>query len=427
MKSRVSFYTFGCRLNQSETASLQNNFETNGYEVVDFNESADIVVVNTCTVTENGDADTRRLVNKINRLNPRAAIALIGCQAQTQKEKLAALPNVKLIVGNARKMELVDILQEMELTEIPRVIAPAIPKKSFTIPFEGADRNHTRANLKIQDGCNFFCTFCEIPFARGRARSRVFEDIALEASALAAAGHKELILTGINLGTYSFEGKTILDVVEKLEKIDGLERIRISSIEPTTVSFEIVERMGKTKLCRYLHLPLQSGSDDILNLMERKYTTFGFSEFILKAKEKVPELCIGTDVIVGFPGESEKHFEETLNFLHHLPLSYFHVFSYSDRTFNKSRHFENKIPIEIIQKRSQILRDLSLQKRELFMKELLGTTQKVLFEENKNGFWTGLTDHYVRVNVKTNLNLHNQLCSVQLEKVEEQNISGHLS
>lgn len=423
---KVCFHTFGCRLNQSETATMERSFETNGYRLVDFADHPDIVVVNTCTVTEHGDADTRRLVNKINRLNPRARIALVGCQAQIQKETLAKLPSVSWVVGNARKMDLVSIIQETEDITIPQVITPSIVKESFTIPQTGFDRHHTRANLKIQDGCDFFCTFCEIPYARGRGRSRVFEDLLLEARALAAAGHKEIVLTGINLGTYRDQGKTILHVIDALEKIDGLERIRISSIEPTTVPFELIERMGKTKLCRYLHIPLQSGSDETLNAMQRKYTREEFADFILKAHRTIPEVCMGTDVIAGFPGETDQHFEETFQSLRDLPFSYFHVFSYSNRTFNKSRYFKNKIPPNITQERSETLRNLSYRKRQLFMQKLINTTQDVLFEENQNGLWSGLTDNYVRVKVPSTENLHNQLWKVSLQKIEGQTILGSL-
>ncbi|MEI7998865.1 MAG: MiaB/RimO family radical SAM methylthiotransferase, partial [Candidatus Omnitrophota bacterium] len=302
---KISFYTLGCRLNQSETASIQNSFEASGYQVVAFDEPSDIVVINTCTVTEGGDSDTRRLVNKANRINPNARIALVGCQAQVQKEKLGEMPNVRWIVGNNRKMDLVAVFKEHPDPQTAAVVTPVIDREPFTQLTASIDRQHTRANIKIQDGCDFFCSFCEIPFARGRARSRVFEDILLEARALAAAGHKEIVLTGINVGTYTNDGKTLLDVIAKLERIDELKRIRISSIEPTTIPTELFDHMGKGKLCRYLHIPLQSGSDDVLTQMNRKYSTKEFSAFIEVAHQKVSQICIGTDVIVGFPGETE--------------------------------------------------------------------------------------------------------------------------
>jgi len=417
--NRISFYTFGCRLNQSETATIEKTFEAKGYKVVDFKDPADIVVVNTCTVTENGDADTRRLVNKISRSNPQARIALVGCQAQMQKENLLTMPSVHWVVGNERKMELAAIIDEHKTSDQPVVITPTISRKSFTVPIAALSSHHTRANLKIQDGCDFFCSFCEIPFARGRARSRVFDDILKEANELAKAGRKEIVLTGINIGTYDFENKTILDVLDALERIEDLKRIRISSIEPTTIPFEVIKRMGKTKLCRHLHIPLQSASNKILKLMKRKYTAEEFSQFILKAHKTVSEICIGTDIIVGFPGETDELFEETLSFVRDLPISYFHVFSYSERTMNKSNQFTDKVPAKTIQKRSEALRALSSRKRQLFLKSLSGTTQNVLFEAKKNGSWPGWTDNYVRLKIKSDENLRNKLIPVKIGSAQE--------
>ncbi len=425
-QKKISFYTLGCRLNQSETASIQNSFEANGYAVVDFEKPSDIVVINTCTVTEGGDADTRRLVNKVNRLNPGARIALVGCQAQVQKEKLAELSNVRWIVGNQRKMDLVAVFNEYPDPQEPQVVAPTIEREAFVQETSSVDREHIRANIKIQDGCDFFCSFCEIPYARGRARSRVFDDIFVEAKALVVGGHKEIILTGINIGTYANEGKVLMDVIRQLDAVEGLERIRISSIEPTTIPMELFDYMGQGhKLCRYLHIPLQSGHDEILAEMKRKYTTKEFSDFILSAYQQVKEICIGTDVIVGFPGETDQHFDLTADLLRELPIHYFHVFSYSPRYMAKSRNLDN-VSSATISKRSAILRDLSNRKRRIFHESLLGSAQKVLFEEYKNGLWSGLTDHYVRVKIKSADNLLNKICSVQLNSVEGQHVYGEL-
>lgn len=428
----ISFHTLGCRLNQSETAVIERTFAHDGYKIVNFEEPADIVVINTCTVTENGDNDARRLVRKINRLNPEAQVALIGCQAQIQKEKLTRWPNVRWVIGNAVKMDLKSIIEnDVETTRrvVSTIMTPTIPRKPFTIPTAGIDRHHTRANIKIQDGCDFFCSFCEIPYARGRARSRVFEDILLEANALVHAGHKELILTGINVGTYAYEGYSLPDVVEALEKIQGLERIRISSIEPTTIPRELIEKMSRqTKLCRHLHIPLQSASNQILSLMERKYTLEEFDDFIHFAYSSVPQICLGTDVIVGFPGETEKLFQETYEYLKNSPFHYFHVFSYSKRTLTKSRDTACRVPASNeIQHRSAILRNLSQRKRRLFYESLLETNQQVLFERKKDEYWSGLTDHYVRVKVSSEKSLSNQLLNIQLKNIEDQTVVGLLS
>ena len=435
-KPQISFYTLGCRLNQAETASLQNSFEVGGYTVVDFAKPADIVVINTCTVTENGDADTRRLVNKISRSNPHAKIALIGCQAQMQKEKLAILPNVRWIVGNAKKMDLLSIFEEwtnVEGTEA-RVIMPAFDREPFTIPVAAAslarrhERSRIRANLKIQDGCDFFCSFCEISYARGRARSREFDNILLEAHALVAAGHKEIVLTGINVGTYQYQNKDMLDVIDALEQIDGLERIRISSIEPTTIPHTLIKKMaGRSKLCRYLHIPMQSGHNAILTSMKRKYTVEEFAKFIHAAYNLVPEICIGTDVIVGFPGETDEFFTQTYENLRKWPIHYFHVFSYSARTMAKSKDLPNTISPTVIHKRSEMLRNLSQRKRRLYYHSLLGTTQKVLFEQkNEEGYWDGVTDHYVRVKVRSNQDLINTFADVRLVELNGQAVIGQI-
>lgn len=426
----VSFYTLGCRLNQSETAVLERSMQALGYRIAGENEPADIAVINTCTVTENGDTDTRRLVNRICRLNPRVRIALVGCQAQVQKEKLAALPNIRWIIGNARKMETALIIDThvSEAGAAPQVITPPIPRGSFTVPVAGIDRRHTRANIKIQDGCDFFCSFCEIPYARGRARSREFEDILREAGALAAAGHQELVITGINVGTYQNAGYGITDVVEALEQIEGLERIRISSIEPTTIPRPLIRRMArKTKLCRHLHIPLQSASGDVLKAMKRRCTARDFHRFIQTVYETVPQVCIGTDLIAGFPGESEAHFQETLEALKKWPLHYAHVFSYSRRSMSQSRKLAREVPAQTIQTRGRILRELSGRKRRLFYESLLGTTQKVLFEQKKNGWWTGLTDNYVRVGVRSDPPLANELRTVRMEEIQGAFIKGVLS
>ena len=427
-KTSISFYTLGCRLNQSETAVIQNSFKRAGYRVVAFNGQADVVVINTCTVTEHGDSDTRRLVNKISRTHPKAKIALIGCQAQIQGEKLTKLPNVKWVIGTARKMDLISIINEQPDSEHPRIVTPAIPRDSFTIPIPGIDSSHTRANIKIQDGCDSFCSYCEIPYARGRARSRQFEDILTEARALVEAGHKELVITGINVGIYSNQEKDIADVIRALEKIRGLERIRISSIEPTTIPDRLLKKMvHHKKLCRYLHIPLQSGDDQVLKLMKRKYSANEFRVFIQKAFRLVPEICIGVDVIVGFPGETDEAFQRTYDFLCESPIHYFHVFSYSQRNLAKSKYFPNKVDPKTIQKRSKLLRQLSQRKRLNYFNSLLGTKQKVLFEQKKRGAWTGLTDHYVRVYVHSPRDMANQLFDVRLEQLEGQKIIGEIS
>jgi len=427
MKATVSFYTLGCRLNQAETAILECNFERDGYTVVDFLQPADWVVINTCTVTENSEADTRQLVHKINRMNSRTKIALIGCQAQVQKEKLLELPGVFWVIGNASKMELPQILNQVDDSST-LVFTPAIPKESFTISGAGIDRRHTRANLKIQDGCDSFCSFCAVPYARGRARSRDFADLQRAARELVAAGHQELVLTGINVGSYQNQDKSIVEVISALENIEKLQRIRISSIEPTSISPTIIEKMASSpKFCRYLHLPLQSGNDEILQAMNRKYTTAEFVRFVWLVRQRIPDVCLGVDVIVGFPSETESHFAITYQLLQELPLSYFHVFSYSDRQQARSSRLVHKVPVKMIAERSRILRELSLRKRRAYLEGFVGKNERVLFEQKKDGYWNGLTDTYIRVRVKSEFDLQNQLLPVHLERIDKQSIIGSLS
>ena len=422
----VSFYTIGCRLNQAETAMLQQSFERHGYKVVDFHDAADVVVINTCTVTQRGDADTKRAVNKVRRRLPDARIALIGCQAQTQAKELKTLPGVHWIVGNGAKMNLVKLLQET-WDEPLTLRVPNLDRESFTLPEAGVDRQHTRANLKIQDGCDFFCTFCEIPYARGRARSRVFDDIVRKANELAGAGHKEIVLTGVNTSTYRYKDKTLTDVVLALENIDELERIRISSIEGKTIDERLLDHMSAdSKLCRHLHISVQSASDTILNAMNRRYTVAEFSEFIHHVHGKVDNICLGTDILTGFPGETEQLFEETRENIQAMPLSYYHVFAYSDRKNARSRTFSNKVPRHLIDQRSQRLRELGQQQRRLHHVRNIGNIEKVLFEQCKNGWWTGLTDNYIRVRVQSSHNIHNQLLPVRLVKAESNSMTGHL-
>ena len=428
-RSAIAFYTLGCRVNQSETAVLQNAVEAEGFRVVSGGEPAGIVVINTCTVTAHGDQDTRRLVNRVNRDHPQARIALIGCQAQTQQDRLARLPNVRWVIGTARKMDLAAILKAdpQPRDPAPQVIVPAIPRENFTIPVSGVDRQHTRANLKIQDGCDAFCSFCEIPFARGRARSREFNDTLTEARRLAAAGHREVVLTGINIGHYADAGRTLIDVIQALHGIPQIERLRISSIEPHPVINELAAwMMPQGRLCRFLHIPIQSGSDRILKLMNRRYTRADFTAWIEGLANAVPQICLGTDVIVGFPSETEADFQETYDLLKNLPLHYFHVFSYSQRQQARSQRLPDPVPPPVIQRRSQQLRALSLQKRRAYHQGLIGGTNAVYFEQSKGDRWTGLTDTYVRVSVPSPEDLSGQIRPVRITGLAEPAVNAEL-
>lgn len=420
----VSFYTQGCRLNQAETASLEQSFIASGFTILSFGRPTDIVVVNTCTVTEGGDSDTRRLVNKINRINPLVKIALIGCQSQILKSQLLRYQNVTWVVGNQEKMNLSDIIKRHHHDE-PQLIVSKIKREPFTIKRSGIDRHHTRANLKIQDGCDFYCSFCTIPFARGPARSRVFDDILKEAHDLLAAGHQELVITGINVGTYSDDGKNIVDVVHALLALTGLKRLRISSIEPTTIPKSLIYLMrDHPKLCRYLHIPLQAGSDPILQAMNRHYRIAEFREFIQFAYETVPDICIGTDIIVGFPGEDKGCFDQTVANLMTMPIHYFHVFSYSERQMARSKKLSDQVPAVEIAARSKQLRDLSLRKKAEFYNRFKGQSVSVLFESQKSGKWGGYTDNFLKVQVQDNYDLSNQFRDCYVTDIANTHISA---
>ena len=428
MATRVAFHTFGCRLNQAETASLEQCFSLDGYEVVTIKDDPEIMVINTCTVTKNADADTRKLLHRLVRRNPAIQIALIGCQAQLQAKELARFANVRWVVGNGQKMELPSILANSSEDSKVECRVDEIPHEPFSIPVTGIDRRHTRANLKIQDGCDFYCLFCVIPYARGRARSRQFNNIINEAKRLVDANHKELVITGVNIGTYEHLGKRFIDVIRQLLSIDDLRRLRISSIEPTTIPNELLPLMhSESVLCRYLHIPLQSGNDHILFKMNRRYTTAQYRAFLDKAAAQVQDICLGTDVIVGYPGETDAYFDDTVDLLRQLPFAYFHVFSYSERQEAKSKRFADQVDKPTIQRRSAILRALSRTKKHQYQERFLGSIEYVLFEHEKNDYWLGLTDTYNRVKVQSKHKLDNSLLPVKLEEIEGDMILGRLA
>ena len=393
----VSFFTQGCRLNQAESATLERAFEQEGFNIVGFNTSADIAVINTCTVTDNADKDAKRLVRKAAKHNKSVKVALIGCMAQIQKQALLDWPNVAWVVGNAQKMQLPHLIEDPSLEG--EALVPKMKKEAFEEPLQGFDRHHVRANIKVQDGCDFFCSFCVIPFARGPARSRFFYDVLAESKELVKSGHKELVLTGINVGTYQDQGKFLLNIVSELDQLEDLKRIRISSIEPTTIDSALIDKMAskESKLCPYLHLPIQSGCDVTLKRMGRKYSLKDYCDFVEDVSSRVPDLCLGTDVIVGFPGETDDDFECTYQTLATLPFAYFHVFSYSERHFSRSRKLSDKCSSTCIAKRSERLRELSKRKQEAFYRNYIGCQCEVLIEQQKEGAWVGLTESFCKV------------------------------
>lgn len=426
-QKRASLYTLGCRLNQSETKILEDNLHAAGYAIAPFGEPADLGIINTCTVTREADAKSRKMVRAFVRKNPDAYTAVIGCYAQMGHKALAEIPGVDLIVGNQEKLNVLDYVSEGK-NERPVVLRDRITRDDFTIAHDGHTDLTERANLKIQDGCDFMCSFCIIPFARGRARSRDFDNLFAEAKALVQAGARELVLTGVNAGTYSSKSKTIVDVVDRLSEIPGLDRVRISSIEPTTIPIELFHRMGSNDhaLVPHLHIPLQSASDRILQAMKRKYSRREFVDFIEAAYDAVPDLCIGTDVMVGFPGETETDFEESYSVIQDSPIAYAHVFKYSERAGAASAKMGGKVDPQEASRRSARIRRLSELKRARFNAGFIGRTLPVLFEQSDQGYWTGYTENYVRAAVESAENLENQIRAVRIERQNGDLVLGSL-
>jgi threonylcarbamoyladenosine tRNA methylthiotransferase MtaB len=407
---RASFHTIGCRLNQAETAALAARLKRDGYELVEFGRPTDLFVLNTCSVTEHAEAECRSAVRRTLRSSPDAFVAVTGCYAQTGVEALRRMAGIDLIVGAQYKMSLPDYLPPS--TDLRKRLTPqllhsrTIDREEFVLP-EVGEFGATRAQLKIQDGCDFMCAFCIIPFARGHERSRRWEDVVREAEALAERGHQELVLTGVNIGRYHSDGHSLVGLVKRLEQIDRVERLRISSIEPTTVSDDLLDHMAASrKLCRYLHIPLQSGDDGILRAMNRRYTVRDYAALIEKVG-RIPGLCLGTDLMVGFPGEGVHEFDKTARLAAELPFGYFHVFSFSKRPRTAAARLKNPVQASTIKARSRMLCELSRAKRLAFYQQHSGRTVRALFETCENGWWTGWTDNYIRVGVRSNENLTN--------------------
>jgi len=413
-RPRVLLQTLGCRLNQAETALLADRLRQNGYEFAEAGQPPDLLVLNTCSVTEAAERECRHLIRRTLRQSPRAFVAVTGCYAQTGAEALRRTPGVDLIVGGQYKMNLPAYLpppHALHKCPSPEVLhTRTLDRGDFVIADTGA-YDTTRANLKIQDGCNFMCSFCLIPFARGHERSRRLDDALREAEALASRGHRELVLTGVNLGRYSQESSTLLDLIQRLEQVSGVKRIRISSIEPTTIPDAMLEYMSTSeKLCRHLHMPLQSGDDHILRAMNRRYTVREYAAFIERAASRIPDLCLGTDLMVGFPGEGEEEFANTWAVARDLPFAYFHVFSYSRRPGTAAARLKGHPRPATVKARSRALSQLSRAKRMSFYQRYTGSTVSVLFETREaHGLWSGLTDNYIRVRVAADSDLRNQL------------------
>ena len=427
LKKKVAFYTLGCKLNFSETSTIARNFQDEGFDRVDFEEIADIYVINTCSVTDNADKQFKHIVKKAMKLNDKAFVAAVGCYAQLKPEELAAVDGVDLVLGATEKFKITDYINDLSKNDMGEVHSCEIEEADFYVgSYSIGDR--TRAFLKVQDGCDYKCTYCTIPLARGISRSDALENVLKNASDISKQGIKEIVLTGVNIGDYGkgeFGNKkhehTFLDLVQALDKVEGIERLRISSIEPNLLKNETIEFVSNSRtFVPHFHIPLQSGSNDILKKMKRRYLREVYTERVNKIREVMPHACIGVDVIVGFPGETDVNFLETYNFLNEMDISYLHVFTYSERDNTEAAELPDVVPMNVRNKRSKMLRGLSVKKRRAFYESQIGTNRTVLFEsENKEGYIHGFTENYVKVKTPWNPELANTLHEINLTKIDE--------
>ena len=430
MRKKVAFYTLGCKLNFSETSTIARTFENEGFDRVAFEENADIYVINTCSVTENADKRFKSIVKQAQKVNPNAFVAAVGCYAQLKPQELADVNGVDLVLGATEKFKITDYLNDLSKNDMGEVHSCEIEEADFYVGSYSIG-HRTRAFLKVQDGCDYKCTYCTIPLARGISRSDTMESVVKNAKEIAAQNIKEIVLTGVNIGDYGkgeFGNKkhehTFLDLVKELDQVEGIERLRISSIEPNLLKNETIDLVSKSRaFVPHFHIPLQSGSNDILKKMKRRYMRELYVDRVSKIKEVMPQACIGVDVIVGFPGESDAHFLETYNFLNALDISYLHVFTYSERDNTEAVEMDGVVSKNVRAKRSKMLRGLSVKKRRAFYESQLGSTRTVLFEnENKEGYIHGFTENYVKVKTPWNPGLVNTLHQIELTKIDDDGI-----
>lgn len=422
MNKKVAFYTLGCKLNYSETSSIGRLFTQAGFDTVDFTDTPNVYVINTCSVTENADKKCKKIVKEALKISPNAFITIVGCYAQLKPKEIAEIPGVDMVLGAAEKFQLVDHITD--LTKRPKAVVynqPVSEANQFIPSYSIGDR--TRTFLKVQDGCDYSCTFCTIPLARGSSRSDTIENVIAQAKDIAASGVKEIVLTGVNLGDFGIrDGKRedrFFDLVKALDEVEGIDRIRISSIEPNLLSDEIIEFVSTSKrFVPHFHIPLQSGSDKILGLMRRRYKRELYASRVAKIKQVMPNCCIGVDVIVGFPGETREDFIDTYNFLNDLNVSYLHVFTYSERENTPAAEMSGTVPGSTRADRSKMLHILSDKKRRAFYETQLNKADEVLFEGDiKDGFMHGFTRNYVKVKAKYDPVLVNEIRTVHLTQI----------
>jgi threonylcarbamoyladenosine tRNA methylthiotransferase MtaB len=426
----VALHTLGCKLNFSETSTIGNQFLQNGFSVVDMKDKADVYVFNTCTVTENAEKECRQLVRKALRTNPDAYVIVTGCYAQLRAEEISKIDGVDAVLGSNEKFEIFSLLKVFNKNDLSCIyVSPKEELNTFGLASSTGADSRTRAYFKIQDGCDYKCTFCTIPLARGKSRSMNPEQVVTEFTRLVQQGYKEIILTGVNVGDY---GKSLdlsfFDLLKRLVKVEGEFRIRISSIEPNLLTDEIIKLTYQTdKICNHFHIPLQSGSNTILGLMQRRYKVEDYRNVINKVKETIPDCGIGVDVIVGYPGETEFEFMETYNFLLDLPISYLHVFTYSERPDTKAILLPDHVEPAERKRRNKMLRILSDKKKNYFYNQMIGKNLDVLFEsKDDKGMIKGFTSNYIRVENQFDEKLENKICNVKIEALHQGLAAGQI-
>lgn len=432
MAEKVAFYTLGCKLNFAETSAIGRQFKDQGFKITDFENPADVYVINTCTVTENAEKDCRKIVRRALRTNPAAYVIVTGCYAQLRPEQISSIKGVDAVLGSAEKFRVFDILNNFEKQELSCIFVSPDGElsDSFGPAFSSDADSRTRAFLKIQDGCDYKCSFCTIPKARGGSRSQAPDEVIKNFKQLVDSGYKEIVLTGVNTGDYLWENNfNFYQLLKKLVEQKGDFRIRISSIEPNLLTQEIIELTAENeKMCRHFHIPLQSGSPDILRLMQRRYTAADYKNLITRIIQRIPDCGIGVDVITGFPGETEAHFMETHDFLLNLPISYLHVFTYSERPDTKAAGMEGHVSVETRRMRTNILRNLSDKKRAAFYNSMAGLQSEVIFEhENDNGLMKGFTSNYIRVEHPYLEEFVNKKTAVRLESFNGITFKGSIT
>ncbi|MFC4872527.1 tRNA (N(6)-L-threonylcarbamoyladenosine(37)-C(2))-methylthiotransferase MtaB [Negadavirga shengliensis] len=421
---KVAFYTLGCKLNYAETSTISRMFENKGYLKVGFEDRPDIFIINTCSVTDNADKKCKKIVKEAKKISPDSFIAIIGCYAQLKPQEIAEIKGVDAVLGAAEKFRLIELLDGFAAAQETKILASEIKEATaFNNAFSMHDR--TRTFLKVQDGCNYGCAFCTIPLARGKSRSDAIANILASAREIAGTDVKEVVLTGVNIGDFGIqEGKRqekFIDLVKELDRVEGIERFRISSIEPNLLNNEVIDYVSQSqRFVPHFHIPLQSGSNTILRKMGRRYLRELYEDRVNKIKALMPHCCIGVDVIVGFPGETEENFLETYRFLNELPVSYLHVFTYSERANTRAAEMDGVVPMKVRSQRSKMLRILSEKKRREFYEENLGKTFKVLFEDDvEDGKMHGFTENYIRVSAKYDPILINEIKEVTLMEINE--------